>query len=93
MNDYSMQNFRADSEHLSDADPVGGPPLLITPEMVSKSVSKMKLGKAASPSGVVAEMLKAAGEQCYTMLADLANSIIYNNRIPSDWENSFMINL
>ena len=34
--------FPWDSEHLSDADPVVGPPLLITPEMVSKSVSKMK---------------------------------------------------
>ena len=53
----------------------------------------MKVGKAAGPSGIVAEMLKAAGDLCYPMLADLANAMIRQNEIPSDWENSFIINL
>ena len=53
----------------------------------------MKVGKAADPSGIIAEMLKAAGDLCYPMLVDLANAMIYNHEIPSDWENSFIINL
>ena len=64
---------------------------MITAEMVSKAVAKMKVGKAAGPFGIIAEMLKAAGDLCYPMLADLAK--IYNHEIPSDWENSFIINL
>ena len=45
--------------------------------MVSSAVSKMKSGKAAGPSGIIAEMLKAAGEPCLQLLADLTNSIIF----------------
>ena len=34
------------------------PPL----DMVKKAISKMKSGKAAGPSGIVVEMIKAAGD-------------------------------
>ena len=46
-------------EDLSIPDPVLGPPLLITKEMVVKSICKMKNSKASGPSGMVTEMLKA----------------------------------
>ena len=61
--------------------------------MVSSAVSKMKTGKAAGPSGIIAEMIKAAGEPCLQLISELTNSIISENRIPADWENSFMISL
>ena len=32
----------------------------------------MKVVKAAGPSGIISEILKAAGDLCYHMLADLA---------------------
>ena len=38
-------------------------------------------------------MIKAAGEPCLQLISELTNSIISENRIPSDWENSFMISL
>ena len=44
-----------------------------------------KTGKAAGPSGIVAEMLKASG--------DLANDMVRNGVIPSEWEGSFIINI
>ena len=50
-------------------------------------------GKAAGPSGIIAEMIKAAGEPCLKLISELTNSIIFENRIPADWENSFMISL
>ena len=45
---------------LSQVDPVPGQPLEISPAMIEKALDKMKNGKAPGPSGIVAEMLKAA---------------------------------
>ena len=53
----------------------------------------MKCGKAAGPSGIIAEMLKAVGDPCLQLIADLTNAVIYENRIPTDWEESFIISL
>ena len=65
----------------------------ITSEMVKKALSKMKPGKAAGPSGIVVEMIKAAGEDGVTLLRDLASAIIRNGKVPSDWEESIVISL
>ena len=53
----------------------------------------MKTGKSAGPSGIVAEMLKASGDTGARLVADLANDIVRNGAIPSDWEHSFIINI
>ena len=46
----------------------------------------MKNGKAAGPSGVVAEMLKAATpDTCCKIIADLMNAIIREGKVPADW--------
>ena len=76
-----------------DTIPVADPPGYITVDMVLKAVGKMKLGKAAGPSGIVAEMLNATGHIGAKLIADLGNSIIRNNDMPADWECSFIINL
>ena len=55
------EEFPWNSESLS-SDPVEGPPIFITVAMVLKALSKMKTGKAAGPSGIVSETLKAAGK-------------------------------
>ena len=43
--------------------------------MVKKAISKMKSGIAAGPSGIVVEMIKAAGDTGATMIQDLATAI------------------
>ena len=58
-----------------------------------KAITKMKTGKAAGPSGIVAEMLKASGDTGARLVADLANDMVRNGGIPSDWEDSFIINI
>ena len=58
-----------------------------------KAITKMKTGKAAGPSGIVAEMLKASGDTGARLVADLANDMVRNGVIPSDWEDSFIINI
>ena len=84
------EEFSWNPEDLT-ADPVVGPPIHV--EMVVKAITKMKTGKAAGPSGIVAEMLKASGDTGARLVADLANDMVRNGVIPSDWENSFIINI
>ena len=52
----------------------------------------MKCNKAAGPSGIVSEMLKASGEAGIDLVTDLVNSILSEGVIPTDWESSSIIN-
>ena len=59
--------------------------------MVKKAISKMNLGKAACSSGIVVEMVKAAGDTGATMIYDLAAAIIRDGKVPTDWEQNFIV--
>ena len=83
--------FDWDPDHLSKELPLEGPPIPITIDMVKKAISKMKSGKAAGPSGIVVEMIKAAGDTGATMIRDLATAIIRDGKVPTDWEQSFIV--
>ena len=63
----------------------------ITIDMLNKAISKMKSGKAAGPSGIVVEMIKAAGDTGATMVRDLATVIIRDGKVPTDREQSFIV--
>ena len=83
--------FDWDPDHLSNEPPLEGPPIPITIDMVKKAISKMKSGKAAGPSSIVVEMIKAAGDTGATMIRDLATAIIRDGKVPTDWEESFIV--
>ena len=51
---------------------------------MKKAISKMKSGKAAGPSGIVMEMIKAAGDTGATMIHDLATAIIHDGKVATD---------
>src|SRR5450755_4167646 len=53
----------------------------------------MKSEKAAGPSGVVAEMLKAAGDVGVQWMTDLCNAVVREGRIPEDWSRSWMVSI
>ena len=53
----------------------------------------MASGKAAGPSGIVAEMLKPVGEAGAEEVRDLVENIISEGCIPTDWQESFIVNL
>ena len=61
--------------------------------MVNKALAKMKSGKAAGPSGIIVEMLKAAGSKGIVFLRELTKSVVKHGKIPEDWEMSFILNL
>ena len=60
--------------------------------MAQKAISKMKLGKAAGPSNIVAELLKASGEIGIKLITGLANAMIRGEQAPWDWKRSFIVN-
>ena len=74
--------FDWDPNHLSDESPVEGPPIPITIDMIKKAISQMKAGKALGPSGIVVEMIKAAGDMGASMIRDLAAAIIRDGKVP-----------
>ena len=82
-----------DPDHLSNDPPLEGPHIPITIDIVKKAISKMKSGKTAGPSGIVVEMIKAAGDTGATMIRDLATctAIIRDGKVPTDWEQSFIV--
>ena len=47
---------------MSQADTVNCVPCSIDKDMIIESINKLKNGKALGPSGIVSEMLNAAGE-------------------------------
>ena len=77
---------------LSKTDVVSGVPRLIDKDMVRKSISKMRNGKAAGPSGVLSEMVKATGKAGVGMITDLLNQIIIEGVIPAEWKLRTVIN-
>ena len=65
----------------------------ITMEEVRSAIKKMRNNKAAGPSGVVADMLKAAGEAGTRWITDICNRVVKEGRIPDDWCKSWMVNV
>ena len=68
-----------------------GLPIPITIDKAKKAISQMKAGKAPGPSGIVVEMIRAAGDMGASMIRDLAAAIIHDGKVPSDWEQSFIV--
>ena len=85
--------FPWNTEDLSVESPVEGPSEPITLEMITKAINKMASGKAAGPSGIVAEMLKPLGEAGVAEVRDLIEDIISEGCIPIDWQESYIVNL
>ena len=51
----------------------------------------MKADKASGPSGIVVEMIRAAGDMGASMVRDLEAATIRDGKVPSDWEQSFIV--
>ena len=80
------------SQNLPHVDDVVSLAQVIIPDNVLKSLRRMINGKAAGPSGVVAEMLKAALDICGKNIADLVNAVVCKGKVLADcrleWQHS-----
>ena len=86
------EEFPWNNDSLSQESPVQGPPIYIIEEIVHAAIRKMKTGKAAGPSGIIVEMIRAAEDEIITPITLLVNRIIYEVKIPEDWDLSYIIN-
>ena len=73
-------------------NPKEGPAPWLEKDAIYTALNKMKDGKAAGVSGIVAELLKASGEAGLELFSKLFNNIIKEEKVPSDWEMSIIIN-
>ena len=81
------------SQNLPHVDDVVSLAQVIIPDNVLKSLRRMKNGKAARPSGVVAEMLKAAPGICSKNIADLVNAVVCKGKVFVDWSGNIVAGL
>ena len=51
----------------------------------------MKAGKASGLSGILVEIILTAGDTDASMICDLSAAIIRDSKVPSDWEQSFIV--
>ena len=63
---------------------VKGPPPPVYMDLIHKALRKLKCGKVAGPSGIIAEVLKAAGEVGTELLIELNEVVCYNGDTPRD---------
>ena len=61
--------------------------------LIQKCLSKAKSGKAAGPTGLVVEMIKAAGDEGVLLVKQLTDDVFSSGEIPKDWEESIILNL
>ena len=76
-----------------DCPEVIGPHCLISEEEVAATIKGLKIGKAAGPTGVVSEMMMAAGGFGSRWMTDLINNIVKEGYIPDDWRKSILVPL
>ena len=89
----SNEEFSWDRKRLTDVRPVCGPSEKISEVEVEAAIGKMKLGKAAGPSDVVANMLKAASDDGTRWMTVLCNAVVRDGKIPKDWSRSWLVNV
>ena len=89
----SNEEFAWDRNGLTNVSPVCGPCERISALEVGVAIGKMKQGKSAGPTGVVAEMLKAAGETGTLWMTEVCNAVVKDGKVPEDWSRSWMVNV
>ena len=64
---------------------------LISEEEVAAAIKGLKIGKAAAPTGVVSEIMKAAGGFVSRWMTDLINNIVKEGCIPDDRRKNILV--
>ena len=73
------------------AELVEGPVERVSREEVVKAIREMKVGKAAGPSEVSAEMIAASGEIGIGVMVELCRGKMDGRGIPDDWAPSVVV--
>ena len=82
------KEFPWDSNLLQMENPKEGPAPWLEKAAIYTALNKMKDGKAAVVSGIVAKMLKVSGKAGLELFIELFNNIVKEEKMPGDWEMS-----
>ena len=85
------EEFDWDRDALEAGLEVSGPIEAVTTVEVRAAIRKMKSDRGSGPSGLVADVLKAAGEVGVNWMTDVCNAVMTEGKIPSDWCKSWMV--
>lgn len=85
------EEFDWDRDALEAGLEVSGPIEAVTTVEVRAAIRKMKNDRGSGPSGLVADVLKAAGEVGVNWMTDVCNAVMTEGKIPSDWCKSWMV--
>ena len=77
----------------SDKPAVEGPCEEVTVAEVKSALRALANKKAPGPSGITAEVLKAAGDPCIDVLTTICNQILFSGKMPDYWKLSSLIPL
>ena len=76
-----------------EGDSVQGPAEEITEKEVEDAIRSMKSRKAGGPTGIMGDMLKAAGSWGIKRMTEICNLVLKEGCIPVDWELSILVPL
>ena len=86
-----LMNEENEWDGVVDCEPIQGPKCQLSESEFEKALTKCSSGKAAGPSGVAIEMIKASGGLGIQWMTELCNTILQEGRIPTDWTRSTLI--
>ena len=90
----SNKEFAWDKNSLTNVSPVCEPSERISALEVSVAIKKTKKGRSVGPTGVVAEMPKAAGETITLWMSDVCNAVVKDGiKVPEDCSRSWIENV
>ena len=86
-----LLNVENDWDGEVDCPEVMVPRCLISVEEVAAAIKGFKMGKAAGPTGVVSEMMKAVGGFVSRWMIDLINTIVKEGCNPDECRNNILV--
>ena len=78
---YMEKIINVENDWDGDCPEVMGPHYLISEEKVAAAIKGLNIGKAAGPTGVASEMIKAARGFGSRWMTDLINNIVKKGRV------------
>ena len=86
-----IMNKENDWDHMAEANMVAGPIKNVTREKMAIAIKVMKLGKAAGPSEVCAEMISACREVGVSVIVELCQHVLDGKGMPDERQTSVMV--
>ena len=84
-------NVENEWDQMVEADMAEGPVEKVNDEEVMEAMNKMKLGKAAGPSEVNMDMIKASGKLGVGVIKKLYQRVLDGKGISEKWKTSVVV--